>query len=130
MGAISFYAWRHYKRLMQKDILFLLPPGFADNERREFCPECAEIWGVLSYFPAIKEALEIVYQPIERPRRVMVDMLGSDNQNCPTLVLGDGVDPGPHASAKEANGRIILDNARDIAKYFTHRYGTPYPRGS
>ena len=40
---------------MSKDILFLLPPGFEDNERREFCPECAELWGVLSYYPAIKD---------------------------------------------------------------------------
>ncbi|WDI32734.1 DUF3088 family protein [Hyphococcus flavus] len=115
---------------MERDILFLLPPGFEDNKRREFCPECAEIWGVLSYFPAIKEALDIRYQPIEKPRGDIVAMLGDENQNCPTLVLAKGVDAGPHAMIGEVNGYRFLDNARDIAKYFAHRYGTPFPRGS
>ena len=46
---------------MPRDTLFLLPPGFAANGQREFCPECAELWGVLSWFPALKETLDIVY---------------------------------------------------------------------
>ena len=53
---------------MSKDILFLLPPGFEDNDRREFCPECAELWGVLAYYPAIKESLDIRYVGIKHPR--------------------------------------------------------------
>jgi hypothetical protein len=57
-------------------------------------------------------------------------LLGEENQNCPTLVLADGVDAGSHAEVKESNGVRFLDNARDIAKYFAHRYGTPFPRGS
>jgi len=28
---------------MKRDKLFLLAPGFFDNDRREDCPECAEI---------------------------------------------------------------------------------------
>ena len=51
---------------MTRDTLYLLPPGFVDNDRREYCPECAEIWGVLSYYPAIKESVDILYQPIDR----------------------------------------------------------------
>lgn len=113
---------------MSKDILFLLPPGFEDNNRREFCPECAEIWGLISWYPAIREALDIRYQPIAKPRTDMVTMIGNDNQNCPTLVLRDGVEAGSHASVKNANGARFLDNARDIAKYFAHRFGTPFPR--
>ncbi len=116
--------------MMSKDILFLLPPGFEDNGRREFCPECAEIWGVLSYYPAIREALDIRYQPIARPRRELVDMLGEENQNCPTLVLDPGAEAGPHAEIRQANGLRFLDNARDIAKYFVHKFATPFPRGS
>ena len=61
---------------MTKPILYLLAPGFEDNERREYCPECAEIWGVLSYFPAIKEAVNIRYMPIDFSRVAMVEMLG------------------------------------------------------
>ena len=57
---------------MTRDTLFLLPPGFFDNERREYCPECAEIWGLLSYYPAIKESLQVIYQPIAKPRADIV----------------------------------------------------------
>ncbi|GJL90657.1 DUF3088 family protein [Hyphococcus sp.] len=115
---------------MTKDILFLLAPGFEANGRREFCPECAEMWGVLSYFPAIKEALDIRYEPLSHPRAGLTALLGDGEWNCPTLVLTEGVDAGPHAKVKTANGARFLDNARDIAKYFAHRYGTPFPRGS
>ena len=115
---------------MKRDILFLLPPGFEDNNRREFCPECAEIWGVLSYFPAIKHALDIRYEPITQPRPEIVEMLGEGKWNCPTLILGDDADPGPDAQTHVAGEYRFIDNARDIAKYFAHRYGTPFPRGS
>lgn len=113
-----------------KDILFLLAPGFEDNGRREFCPECAEVWGVLAYYPAIKDALDIRYQPIHRPRADVVKVLGEAHQNCPTLVLAKGVDAGPHAQVCEAKGQRFLDNARAISNYFAHRYGTAFPRGS
>ncbi len=115
---------------MTRDILFLLAPGFEDDNRREYCPECAEMWGVLSYFPAVREALEIRYQPIAHPRPGLVGMLGEGAWNCPTLVLAAGADPGPHAEAKTARGLRYLDSARDIGKYFAHLYGTPFPRGA
>lgn len=113
---------------MTKDILFLLAPGFEDNGRREYCPECAEMWGLLGYFPAIKDSLEIRYQPINRPRTDMVALLGEENQNCPTFVLCAS---SPHIpEVKMANGHAFLDNARDIGKYFAQIYGTPWPRGA
>lgn len=113
---------------MTRDILFLLAPGFEDNNRREYCPECAELWGVLSYFPAIKEALEIRYEPLAHPRPGLCDLLGEGEWNCPTLILAEGTDAGSHAEVKSQNGYRIIDNARDIGAYFAHRYGTPFPR--
>ncbi len=113
---------------MTRDILFLLPPGFEDHIRREFCPECAEMWGILSYFPAIKPALDIRYEPIAQPRPGLVELLGDGKWNCPTLLLGEDADAGPDATVETANGHRFIDNARDIAKYFAHRYGTPFPR--
>ena len=113
-----------------KDILFLLPPGFEDNERREFCPECAELWGVLSYFPAIKEALEIRYVGIEHPRAPICILLGEGRWNAPTLVLAEqnlGYAP---SEAQQSNGESYLGSARAIARYFAARFGTAVPRGS
>lgn len=115
---------------MTKPILYLLAPGFEDNDRREYCPECAEMWGVLSYFPAIKEAMNIRYMPIDRPRVPMVEMLGEAHQNCPTLVLDAKAEIPIDVRTKLANGHTFIDNARDIGVYFAHNYGTPFPRGT
>lgn len=115
---------------MTKDILFLLAPGFLANGRREYCPECAELWGLLNYFPAIRETLDIRYQPIEKPRPEMTALLGGAHQNCPTLVL-DPASPGSSAARiLTHDGRRFLDNARDIGTYYAERFGTPSPRGS
>ncbi len=115
---------------MTKDKLFLLPPGFYDNNRREYCPECAEIWGVLSYFPAIKESLEIEYMPIAKPREPMVKLLGEKNQNCPTLILAQSSPEFDGVNIYSKNSYRFMNNARDIGKYYASRFGTPTPRGS
>ncbi|NNL90206.1 MAG: DUF3088 domain-containing protein [Marinicaulis sp.] len=115
---------------MTKDQLFLLAPGFEDNNRREYCPECAEMWGLLAYYPAIRESLEIHYEPLAHPRGGLTSLLGEGNWNCPTLVIADGADAGESATVRTENGRQFLDNARDIGKYFAHKFGTATPRGS
>ncbi|MDZ7629557.1 MAG: DUF3088 family protein [Parvularculaceae bacterium] len=115
---------------MARDILFLLPPGFIDNGRREFCPECAEIWGFLHYFPAIKECLEISHEEIAHPRGGLVALLGEGRWNCPTLVLAPDAPHQDFSGLNRANGRAYLDSARAIARYYARRFGTPVPRGS
>ncbi len=115
--------------MTDRDTLFLLPPGFFDNDRREYCPECAEMWGLLHYYPALKEAVEIRYQPISRPRAEMVALLGEAHQNCPTLLLHDNAPDALEVEAKRANGCRFFDNARDIGAYYAEIYGTAYPRG-
>lgn len=116
--------------MTEKDILFLLPPGFEDNDRREFCPECAELWGVLSYYPAIKEALEIRYVGIEHPRGPICDYLGEGRWNAPTLILADQNLGFAEPDAQQNIGRSHLGSARAIARYFAARFGTAVPRGS
>ena len=114
---------------MTKDKLFLLAPGFEDNDRREYCPECAELWGLLSYFPAIKESADIDYQPIAKPRQSMVDLLGDKNQNCPTLLLDDASPRFEGCGIMRKSGHYFINNARDIGVYYSKRFGTPHPRG-
>ena len=114
---------------MSKDVLFLLAPGFSDNGRREYCPECAEIWGLLSYFPAIKESIEIRYQGINTPRADLVILLDESHQNCPTLVLSDVSPEYSGCGVGDVNGVRFIDNACDIGKYYAQRFGTPWPRG-
>ncbi len=114
---------------MKRDTLFLLAPGFSDNERREYCPECAEVWGLLSYFPAIKESVDIVYQPISRPRSDIVGLLGDANQNCPSLVLNENSATYERCGIQVHNDLRFIDNARDIGLYYVQRFGAPAPRG-
>lgn len=114
---------------MKKDILYLLAPGFISGGKREYCPECAEVWGLLSYFPAIRESVEIFYQPLAHPRSGLVERLGAGEWNCPTLILEDGAGYQAHDFVKSRQGAHFIDNARDIGNYFADRYGTPFPRG-
>jgi hypothetical protein len=114
---------------MPKDTLFLLPPGFAANGQREFCPECAEIWGVISWFPALKETLDIVYVGIDHPRAAITSLLGDGRHNAPTLVLHAGSPRADGVTYAESNGRAYLPSARSIAHHFAALHGTPAPRG-
>ena len=115
---------------MKKDILFLLSPGFYDNDRHEYCPECAEIWGVLAYYPALMHGVDIVYQPLSRPRTEIVELLSEQNQNCPTLIVNSDVELPETINVQTINDYRFLDNARDIGKYFHFVHGTAFPRGS
>jgi len=115
---------------MARPVLFLLPPGFVGaGGRREYCPECAEMWGFLHYFPAIREAVDTRYEGIGQPREGLVALLGDGLWNCPTLVLPADATGADHPDVKTANGRRYIDSARGIARYFANLYGTPVPRG-
>jgi hypothetical protein len=115
---------------MSRSILFLLPPGFLGEGRREFCPECAELWGFLHYFPAIREALDIRYEELAHPRAGLVALLGEGRWNCPTLVLAEDAPHTDLPDVSESNGRRHIGTARGVARYFAAVYGTPVPRGS
>ena len=114
---------------MTRDTLFLLPPGFEDGGERQYCPECAELWGVLNYFPAFRESLDIVYVPIDKPRAAMSALLGDKNQNAPTLILHDNSPDYEECGIMQYRGRRFINNARDIGRYYARRFGTPVPRG-
>ena len=113
--------------MSEKDVLFLLPPGFAANDRREYCPECAEVWGLLHYYPALKEVIEIRYVGIDHPRQPICDLLGDGRWNAPTLVLAQN---GSEWGDSAPSGRKLLGSAKEIAAYFATLYGTPVARGS
>jgi len=115
---------------MKRDTLFLLAPGFHGDNRREYCPECAEIWGLLSYYPALKESVEINYQAISRPRTDLVRLLGDANQNCPTLILNPASPNYSGCGIKTIDETHFIDNARDMGLYYAQRFGLPSPRGS
>lgn len=74
--------------------LFLIKADFWDLNRADgkkyFCPDCVMIEGLLSFYPKLRNELEVTYVDFARPRKVLVDLVGEANQSCPVLVLENG----------------------------------------
>ena len=91
--------------------LFLLKADFKDanygDNEKFYCPDCVLIEGLLSYYPKLRNELEVNYLDFARPRKVLVDLLGEANQGCPVLVLEDG---------------SFLNETNEICEYFTQHH--------
>jgi len=113
---------------MAKDKLYLLKPQFEKDGAQRFCPDCAMMEGYLATYPALRETLEIVYVDYARPRAALVERLGEDHQNAPTLILAEAsVDAGPHDEILSANGLSFLTDARPITRYLGAKHGLASP---
>lgn len=110
-----------------KDTLYVLRPGFDDGGTSYFCPFCAEVIGFLSYFPHVRDTLEIVEVDYAKPRRPLADVLGEAHQSAPKLVLGDGAPDVPGVEIAEANGRRFVADTMAILAYLAATRGTPAP---
>ena len=114
---------------MNKDKLFLLKPDFRKGDEGPFyCPESAMVEGVLSFYPKLRDKLEVEYVDFARPRTPVVAALGEANQGCPVLVLADGrrvLDAS--LDVHEANGRRFLSNEAHIRRYLASAYGVGLP---
>jgi glutaredoxin 2 len=91
--------------------LFLLKANFQDINRnaetKYFCPPCALIEGVLSFYPQLRYELEVTYVDFVRPRPAIIDLIGAENQGCPVLILEDG---------------SFLNETDDIIQHLTEKY--------
>jgi len=115
---------------MARDILFLLKEDFPDGEGLPyFCPDCAIITGVLSYFPKLRHSLDVKYVDFPNPRKEIVELVGPTNQGCPVLVMykappmdAIGFLNGQH------NGRYFISGAKAIALYWSyiHQISRPH----
>jgi hypothetical protein len=114
---------------MNRDRLYLLKPGFFDaGEGPYFCPECAQMTGLMEFYPALRTLLEVRWLDFERPRRELVELLGEAHQGCPVLVLAGAPvkSPGP-LPLQQANGRWFVDGASEIAHYLAQVHGSGRP---
>ncbi|HEY3369285.1 MAG TPA: DUF3088 family protein [Prolixibacteraceae bacterium] len=91
--------------------LFLLKPDFQDiklgAEIKFFCPNCALLEGILSFYPRLRNELEVHYVDFPRPRPAIIELIGEANQSCPVLVLEDG---------------RFINEPQDIVRYLTENY--------
>lgn len=71
--------------------LFLLKPDFLDSNldgnAKFYCPSCAHVLGIITYYPELKDKLDIKFIDFERPRKEIVDLIGEENQGCPNLIF-------------------------------------------
>lgn len=96
--------------------LFLLKPDFKDinrsAENKYFCPNSAILEGLLSYYPRLRNELEVHYVDFMRPRPAIVDLIGEANQSCPVLVFNDGT---------------FINEPDDIIQYLTENHQIAKP---
>lgn len=110
---------------MTKDRLFLLKPDFRKDEAGPYyCPECALVEGVLSFYPKLRHKLDVQYVEFAKPRIPIVAELGEANQGCPVLILADGRRVLDAAiEVRESNGRRFIPNEAHIRRYLAAAYG-------
>jgi hypothetical protein len=110
-----------------KDRLYLLKPNFLDQGKAYFCPGCAQVEGMLSFYPTLREKIEVFYIEFPRPRPSLVVEIGEDNQGCPKLVLGGEYHVPQKVTVEEAKGRCFIAAPLEICRYLASAYGVGEP---
>lgn len=113
---------------MKLDILFLLRHDFVDGvETGFYCPECAEINGVLHYYPKLRHQLDIRYVDFTRPRPEIISLVGTSNQSCPILILAPDSAHSPDSQLGEDGKLRFVAGANAIGKYLHRAHGSGQP---
>lgn len=108
--------------------LFLLNPDFIDQKEDNkgklyYCPDCAIVEGILSYYPALRKELDIVYVDFATPRRKIVELIGEENQGSPVLIISKEEDPTVDVSYFKTYGDVLFINSTSlIAKFLSEKY--------
>ncbi|MDR8726225.1 DUF3088 domain-containing protein [Burkholderia pseudomultivorans] len=111
-----------------KDTLFILRPGFfKDSDGPFYCGDSVAVEGLLSFYPQLRDAVDVEYVDAPRPRQPIVALIGADNQSAPVLVLGrDRTLADGTIATREHNGRHFIDSPADIRRYLSSQYGVAH----
>ena len=112
---------------MAKDRLYLLKPDFSADGVKQFCAECAMVEGMLSFYPRLRDQLEVKYVGFTRPRPEIVAELGPHHQSSPVLVIADGkraAKAPPSVKVQSSNGHAFVNDPYQVCDYLAHTYGT------
>ncbi len=111
-----------------KPQLFLLNPNFIDSKvdnlgHLYYCSQCATVEGILAYYPELREKLDIQYVDFPRPRPTIIELLGSENQSCPVLViLKESASSFEFKNFKSHGDYLFADTPETIAAYFSRGF--------
>jgi len=114
---------------MNRHQLYLIRPNFLDQGKGPFfCPGCAQMIGLLDYYPALKQDLEVCVVDFQRPRLALVELLGEEYQSCPVLILRTAPRSLPsNVNMRQANGRYFVEGADEIAAYLAQACSSGLP---
>lgn len=110
-----------------KDTLFLFRPGFDEKGTKYFCPFSAQVNGFLTYYPMVRETLDVIELDYARPREPLATLLGPDHQAAPILVLGAAPVEVPHVKLHEAGGHWYVEKTLEILRYLAATRSVPGP---
>jgi hypothetical protein len=111
---------------VQRDILFLLKPGFTDPAlpgQDFYCWHCALMEGVLASFPHLAANLDVRRIAFPRPRADVIALICEANQSLPVLILAEDA-PAGLATATHA-GRGFVNDPMAILDVLHQRHGFP-----
>ncbi|SMB83278.1 DUF3088 family protein [Deinococcus hopiensis] len=111
---------------LNRDTLFLLKPDVSEGDIASYCPHSAQIEGLLTYAPELRDHLDVRHLNFPRPRPALVALLGEANQSAPVLVLGD--DHPEDDLVRRAGEVAFVQGAREIATFLSRAHGTARPR--
>jgi hypothetical protein len=110
-----------------KDQLYLLRPGFMNAGMGPlYCSDSAPVEGVLSFFPQLRQLVDIHYLEFPRPREPLVKALGDQNQSLPVLILAANRKvKDQELEPSHANGKWFFTDESSIRHYLSTQYNLP-----
>ncbi|AIO67882.1 DUF3088 domain-containing protein [Burkholderia oklahomensis] len=111
-----------------KDKLFILRPGFYSGAEGPFyCGDSVAVEGLLSFFPQLRDAVDVEYIDAPRPRNAIVALIGEANQSAPVIVLGEGrVPKDASVAVRDRDGTRFINAPDDIRRYLSSQYGVAH----
>ncbi len=110
-----------------KDQLYLLRPGFMNAGMGPlYCSDSAPVEGVLSFFPQLRDLIDVHYLEFPRPRAPLVTALGEQNQSLPVLIVAKGQKlKDPELEPSHANRVQFFAQEKQIRQYLSTQYNLP-----
>lgn len=116
------------ERRLTRDKLFILKSDFEDKaypDERFYCWTCVLMEGLIAVFPELKQKIDIERVSFPRPRDSVANLIGSENQSLPTLILATNAPSGLETG--EYNGVRFVKGKDAILSALNQRHGIPIP---
>jgi len=113
--------------MTMKDRVFVWRPGFDDSRITYFCPYSAQVIGFLTYYPQVRETIELVELGFEKPRMAPVDVLRPEAPAAPPPAPGGWPAPGPTTPRWTAHRDRFVEKTIEILRYLAATRSVPGP---